>query len=103
MEPLIKRLPGCNTIPFYCNASIGYGRGYSKLLDDSFFNCVNDDRLRRIYRTLTWKSLTNNEDGATLMPRTVINQNLGIALTRDQYVVMVNTLAISIIRYFKEG
>jgi hypothetical protein len=91
------------TVPFYCNASIGYGRGYNKILDDTFFNCVDDDRLRGIYRTLTWKSLTNNEDGVTLMPRTVINQSLGITLTRDQYNVMVNTLAISIKRYFKEG
>jgi hypothetical protein len=56
-----------------------------------------------VYRTLTWKSLTTNEDGVTLKPRTVINQSLGTALTRDQYNVMANTLAISIKRYFKEG
>jgi hypothetical protein len=91
------------TVPFYCNASFGYGRGNKKILDDSFFNCVNDDRLRGIYRTLTWKSLTNDGDGVTLKPRIEINHSLGITLALEQYNIMVNTLANSNKRYYKEG
>jgi hypothetical protein len=91
------------TVPFYCNASFGYGRGYKKLLDDDFFNCIDDDRLRGIYRTSTWKILTNDRDGLTLKPRVEINQSLGTTLTPNQYNIMVKTLRNSTKRYYKEG
>jgi hypothetical protein len=91
------------TVPFYCNASFGYGRGYKQMLDDEFFNCLNDDRLQGVFRTLTWKNLIIEGGELTLKPRNKVNQNLGINLKPNQYNILGNTLRISIKRYYKEG
>jgi hypothetical protein len=41
------------SVPIYCNAAIGYGRGFQNTLDDAFFQCEHDDGLRATLRTVT--------------------------------------------------
>ncbi len=91
------------TVPIYCNAAIGYGRGYQSTLDDIFFQCEQNDELRATLRTVTWSNLIRGNGEIFLRPREEINLILGTLITNQQYNTLANTLRITKKRYYKEG
>ncbi len=85
-------------MPIYCNNTFGYGRGNKNKLDEAFFTVGNNLKKRKTIMGLTWEKLVRND---TIISVELIDRELGITLTQEQYNGLINAYRSAVNRYRK--
>jgi hypothetical protein len=84
------------SVPIYCNTAFGHGRGLQNILDDSFFDTLDNNDLRNTLLGLTWGDITAN---GQVFTREILAIRFGLVLTMEKYGTLCNVFRIATRKY----